>query len=86
MSVFLYQEGNCKCWAPKYFWLMFEKTTRFCYTYSTQANLCNVFNIPPYNGYNLAQIPTLPTAQQGVPIITGAISKEKMHVNYWKAV
>lgn len=35
---------------------------------------------------NLAQVPSLSSAPQGVQIVTGAINKEKMRVSYWKAV
>lgn len=28
LLVFLHQEGNCKCWAQKYFWFTLEKTTK----------------------------------------------------------
>lgn len=71
-----------------YFWFMLQKTTKYSfYTYSTQANLRSVFDIISLNyQYNLAEIPILSTAPQGVPIMIGAINKEKMHVNYWKAV
>lgn len=88
VRVFLHQEGNCKCWAQMYFWFMLQKTTKYSfYTYSTQANIRSVFDIISLNyQYNLAQIPILSTAPQGVPIMIGAINKEKMHVNYWKAV
>lgn len=71
-----------------YFWFMLQKTTKYSfYTHSTQENVRSVFDIISLNyQYNLAQIPILSTAPQGVPIMIGAINKEKMHVNYWKAV
>lgn len=85
---FLRQEGNCKCWAQKYFWFMLEKTTGYSFcTYSTRANVCSVFSVISVSyQHNLAQIPIPSTAPQGVQIITGAINKENVCVNFWKAV
>lgn len=44
---FLYQEGNCKCWARKYFWFMLEKTMEYASKHTKQAHVqCVQYPLP----------------------------------------
>lgn len=80
------RKANCECWAHEYVWFTHEKTTDYSFYSSLSAGDGTRCLSPPKPATRPPPVLVLLAAPQGVQTIAGAINKEQMRVNYWKAV